>query len=411
MSEDGGDPKGKSTTAGPCGSGRRPHGQPALEGLRAVASTLEGLGAVDRYASVLAQLSSPTYEAFVQQINSSLEAARAAMAGLADPTRHISGQFMALDALDWANGALARQLAHTNALGSQLYDAIKDSEQWQNRLRAMLPTEESVLPILQSHVATMMEYTSLAQQSLSLVAWGTMGDALRVQESTRRALQSRFLSFGKSYSALVSSWADHPHRMLSMPPMLSSLPPIECFSFTELLRTTTVQPREVDFGERARAGREKATKAAEYELDVPLAAIDPGLPRLLHGAEGALRSENPDKVRHFGSSLRELFTHVLHTLAPDPEIIEWTSDPKDFEKGKPTRRARLRYICRGVNHAKLTVYVGKEVDSTLAFLDLFQYATHEIEADLTPEQLECMLLKMKLTIRYLVEVGRLNDRC
>ena len=85
---------------------------------------------------------------------------------------------------------------------------------------------------------------------------------------------------------------------------------------------------------------------AEEDLIIWLGGLDNAFPNILRGAEQAITSQNPDKCRHFASSHRELCTHILHTLAPDDEVVEWTVDPNHFYEGRPTRRARLLFIAR-----------------------------------------------------------------
>ena len=52
-------------------------------------------------------------------------------------------------------------------------------------------------------------------------------------------------------------------------------------------------------------------------------AVDPALIRPYLGAREALRARRADMVRHVLVSLRELWNHLLHRLAPDEKVLPW----------------------------------------------------------------------------------------
>jgi hypothetical protein len=141
-------------------------------------------------------------------------------------------------------------------------------------------------------------------------------------------------------------------------------------------------------------------------LDVFLVALNPRLVNLLEGARQALNSNNPERVRHVMTSLRELFTHVLHELAPDDRVREWSNSHRDYDdKGRPTRRARLRYICRGVNKEASTASIGQKVDEALELVQLFHRGTHGLEPQFSLAELNRLGLRMVNTLTYLFEIA------
>lgn len=138
------------------------------------------------------------------------------------------------------------------------------------------------------------------------------------------------------------------------------------------------------------------------DLKNMLLSIDNGLVKMLERAEKALRSSNPDKIRHFGTSLRELFTHVLHSLAPNDKVKKWTNNPDHYHNGRPTRRARLLYISRDYNNERFQDFLDADVKSVLAFIDLFQGLTHSIKSSFSEQQLKGMLIKMRGTLHFIL---------
>lgn len=126
----------------------------------------------------------------------------------------------------------------------------------------------------------------------------------------------------------------------------------------------------------------------------------------LNGARKSLRSNNPDRIRHFAISLRELFTRVLHSLAPDEKVGEWSQDPNHYHKGRPTRRARLLFACREINQDPFSNFIEKDIDAVIAFLKLFQKGTHEAKSNFTDAQLTALQNRAESTLRFLLEIWK-----
>ena len=149
---------------------------------------------------------------------------------------------------------------------------------------------------------------------------------------------------------------------------------------------------------------------AELETSSCLAhlqRIDPGLARPYIGARGALHSTNADRARHILSSLRELWSHLLRRLAPDHLVTAWILGVADqkalLHEGKPTRQARVRYICRELNNDPLAEFLTHDTRALVKLLELFNRA-HELETELTDEQLRAILLKSDSWLMYILQI-------
>lgn len=105
------------------------------------------------------------------------------------------------------------------------------------------------------------------------------------------------------------------------------------------------------------------------ELVAWLGSLEPSFPVLLRGAEETIYSHNPDRCRHFASSHRELCTQIIHLLAPDNLVKNWTTDPNHFDRGKPTRRARLLYIARNFNNHPFIDFFVKNFETQMSLLN------------------------------------------
>jgi len=155
---------------------------------------------------------------------------------------------------------------------------------------------------------------------------------------------------------------------------------------------------------------------AEAELETSgcialLQQVDPGLARPYIGARDALYGNNADRARHILSSLRELWNHLLRRLAPDDLVAAWipgVSNQKDLlHDGKPTRRARVLYVCRELNNEPLIDFLIHDTRALVKLIELFN-RVHELETELTDEQLRAILLKTDSWLMYILQISSGN---
>ncbi len=138
-----------------------------------------------------------------------------------------------------------------------------------------------------------------------------------------------------------------------------------------------------------------------------LQAVDPALARPYLGAHDALRGKNADRARHILSSLREFWNHLLRRLAPDEHVLSWISaDDKDLlHEGRPTRRARVLYVCRSLNHEPLTDFVVQDTRALVELVELFN-RVHKLDPELTDEQLRALLLRTDSWLTYILQIWK-----
>ncbi|GKT10337.1 hypothetical protein [Desulforhabdus sp. TSK] len=155
---------------------------------------------------------------------------------------------------------------------------------------------------------------------------------------------------------------------------------------------------------------------AEAELETLgcialLQQVDPGLARPYIGARDALHGNNADRSRHILSSLRELWNHLLRRLAPEDLVAAWIpgiANQKDLlHEGKPTRRAKVLYVCRELNNDPLTEFLTHDTRALVKLIELFN-RVHELEIELTDEQLRAILLKTDSWLMYILQISPSN---
>lgn len=136
-----------------------------------------------------------------------------------------------------------------------------------------------------------------------------------------------------------------------------------------------------------------------------LSEVDPKLAQLYAGGRNALGGENPDRVRHFLSSFRELWSNLLWIIAPDRKVMDWVPENEKqlLHKGKPTRKARVLYVCRELNHGALTDFVCSDTRTFVEYIDVFN-RVHQLDPDLSDDQLRALQLRTDSYLTYILKV-------
>jgi hypothetical protein len=273
--------------------------------------------------------------------------------------------------------------------------AVSDS------LAAILGAQTLPLFSVQSALLKATECALFAEKSLSAISMTSLGSRIGVSASVQQSLLQSMTGLSSSYCALLKSFSDNPISFSTLGPTFTREAPIEYFLSANFLEVISV---EEDVTAEEEIIKNEILYECEYKLSEYLPKLDSGLYKLWKGAIEALESNNSDKIRHFTTSLRELYTHVIHLLAPDQMIKNWSKDPEDYYNSRPTRKARLQFICRNINNNPFKDFVKKDIATTLAFIDLFQSGTHKIDSDLTEEQLKVIKSKAEGSLKFLLEI-------
>ena len=214
-----------------------------------------------------------------------------------------------------------------------------------------------------------------------------------------------------SYGTLVESLSEFPD--ITQPPALV-LPGATREIFTSSFALKTLRTSDEWVEEVVDEEIQLVTKAEVETSDciALLLQIDPGLAKPYIGARDALDGNNPDRVRHFLISLREMWSHLLRHLAPDNLVFTWiTENPKEqglLHKDRPTRRARVLYVLRDLNYDPLKDFLLQDTGALVKLIELFQ-RVHELEAELTEEQLRAIKLKSDSWLLFILKLLTISD--
>lgn len=259
-----------------------------------------------------------------------------------------------------------------------------------------------------SSLTKTLKIEGLTENYLSKFAIEDAGKLISLSDNYRKSLLADFDHFSSAYSRLAEL---RDTKLLDAFPanLFLEYPALEILESTNLIEVITEEDSDRELESERISSRDDVLRNLE---GLEKFLIDIGVTELIvmwKGAIDAIESEHSDYARHCSVSLRELLTQVLHRLAPEEEIKKWTDNPQMFDRNRPTRRARLLYICRSVNEDIFTDFIDKDVSSILEFFKLFQRGTHQVQIPFTKRQLQAMKSKVESTLCYLIEIWKLNN--
>lgn len=220
----------------------------------------------------------------------------------------------------------------------------------------------------------------------------------------RKKLLTSQLNFSNSFSMLFKHYDNKSISFYTLPSNQTIIPATEFYNSAFLSKTFSYHDESIEYSREEEHLLKDIKAENEISLDDLLVKIDKNLLKLLYGAREALKSDNIDRIRHFSVSLRELFTHIIHHIAPDSEVMKWSNDPKYYDKGKLTRRARLEFLYSSINNKPFKKFVEMDIKLTLEFLNLFQEGTHSLIGSYTELQLKSMLQRMESLLYFLLTI-------
>lgn len=230
-----------------------------------------------------------------------------------------------------------------------------------------------------------------------------------------KSVYSKFLGLSTAYSKLTTAREEIIAQKPASAKVVSELTALEVLNNAEVLESISNAKTDIEENQGAESEEKKESLKLKFlgqqeQIEQLLTAVGwQDLVRMWQGADMVLNfSDNPDYVRHFATSLRELFTQVIHRLSPDKEVRKWTDNEEHYHNGNPKRRTRLLYICRSINHDDFYNFVGEDVDSALELMSSFNHATHASVPPFSHTQLVTMQTRLRGIINFLIEICRLN---
>ncbi len=256
--------------------------------------------------------------------------------------------------------------------------------------------------VIQSSLGKIAEMSLLSENIFAGFDPSDLGKNIGMALGEKTKIGASLFEMTDSYAHLFKEFQIQPDQLVDLGPLIIRGASVEYFNEANLCGLLSVEQHGAVRGELVQS---EIAEENELSLQKKLSQVDSRLIRLWEGAKQTIKSDNPDKARHFSISIRELLTHVLHKLAPNEEIRRWTSEEEYFHEGNPTRKARLMYICRKISAEPFERFFEKDVAATLEFMDLFQDGTHAVQPSMTDKHLQAFKARAEATIKYILEVA------
>ena len=277
--------------------------------------------------------------------------------------------------------------------------------------RSLLQNRQGIQEIMKSlsaplDTSAMLPASLAAQSKLFELQRFPLGAAINAAASLQDSLSRNLDRFTANYRRLVDFTDHQPSIIEVLEPDIIQYPSHEVFREAELLEQITIPEDEQIVSDEY----EVIPIPEERSLEDWLGEINSGFPSLLQGAHAVLNTDNPDRARHVTVSLRELIGRVLHQFAPKDKIKAWSADSNYYdEEDKPTRRARLLYICREINFDPLSEFVDVNVKSVLTLIQVLNAETHVIPCRLTNRQLQALVDRTESCLLFLLRLNSTNE--
>ena len=335
-----------------------------------------------------------------------------------EPFRHPSEISRALESLGEANRLIniydanqhLQEVLRQSTVTSHITESLSAAHQsWVDRISQINDASER-FPQLQACSSLALCDISLeltaTERLMSQIDFGAISNRFNIEMSVISALEGSIDHTTESYGRLANSLRDISD-ITQLPAFV--LPGATREIYNTGITLVSLSPSD----KKDEDDTEKEIQLfAEAEFETPscidlLQQVDPELVRLYIGANQALSSNNADRARHILSSLRELCNHVLWRLAPGDLVSAWIVRNKMkkelIHEGRPTRRARILYICREIDNEPLSEFLTYDTKAFVKLIKLFN-RVHELKPGLTDEQLRAIFHKTESLLKYMLQI-------
>lgn len=277
------------------------------------------------------------------------------------------------------------------------------------------------VPEIGASVAAMMARTSAVEKEMAAWRFPTidlnpvMMDAVtkglaapRFMEGLRRA------SVAFDFPQLSAGFHQFLHESKfaheTLTESLVAIPPRELFlSGDASLALELVESPDSEIEAEREVVRGEIDAFTRPTLEIVLTDFDERLVELWRGAREAAEARRSDCARHVLTSLRELYSQVLHRLAPDDAVRAWSTAASDFTNDRPTRPARLRFALRHVQSPSLTKFLELDQKGVAELVNLFNHGTHGVDPAVSPRELPFIVRRVEGFLCALVEAHQIGD--
>ena len=201
-----------------------------------------------------------------------------------------------------------------------------------------------------------------------------------------RGLLEGLTAVAADSTAVWDRLAGHPDELIELPEFLREVPVLQAFEATRSTGLLLIE--EPELIETEPAPGLLISEAAE--LPARLRAIHPKLVEKYLGALAAFERRENDYVAQVTVSLRELFVHLLESLAPEHAIAAWDASLLP-QQGKATYKAQLTYIYRRQATGGYARMTGNEIDLVQQNLKVLNEGVHKLDPQFQHEHVRSLI--------------------
>ena len=367
-------------------------------------------GSSSTYSKALASFNTQTastYDSISQTVKVQLKADRKLLSSTDVVLKHmnicdaISPNIKTLSATNTSLTGLMKQLSSIKAMNSSSLSKMFEKHTQFQKATQNISISNAIKATSFRFDTTRMLSTSLSAQVKLINFDGlSLGRLAGLDAISRSTISTNLGNLTNSYKSLINLTTTHDSlaKRLSL---ITAYAPVEYYREVKVVETITV-----DTASNTINNEPIETVIANHlpSADSLLEEFDDRLLPVLNGARQSLLTDNPERARHVTTSIRELFTQVLHALAPDNDIRNWTSKSEHFHEKRPTRKARLLFICRHIDSNPLSKFIQDDVKAALSLVDALNSGTHGIESHLSDAQLAAIVARMESLLIFLLQV-------
>lgn len=371
-------------------------------------SSLPSYVTLEKQLAQITRVTRPSYADLFAQMEKALQPFRAQHLCLAQQMTAIS-HVASLNKIVTANEQLMSAFDRIRLDTQSLADMAKVHTSWIQGLQPLQESFDHLLASAKLKLTACSQMATIAERFCVGVDFDRLQRTFNIQDDIVAQLQRRVNSINTSFETLAAS--------VESLPSLTSLPSFLMPSATREVMLTGYALAEMSPEGIEAVEASDAEVLSEVRQDVSgvgrlLAQVDPALERMYRGAHEALRSGNVERGRHVLTSLREIWGHLLRHIAPDEEVLRWVADKgrELLHEGRPTRRDRVLYVCRTVNHEPLSDFLAVDTRALVKLVE-FLNRVHELEPGLTDEQLSAVLLRTESWLTFIIQVSQEALEC
>ena len=284
-------------------------------------------------------------------------------------------------------------------------------ESWRERMRSLTNYSAQLDAAAKLSLGENFLHLAATEKVFAKIDFDFLKEKFDFTPPTIAAVERSLFDTTASYRALMESVPDLS-GLVQMPSFVLPGAIYNLYTAGHALKALELADEDLDeeLDEDEEIEEELAFVSAEYVDDLDIVGLlkfaNPELLPMYLGARDDLQENRPDRARHVLVSLRELTIHLLDTLAPEPDVLDWLckhGSADDLDRhGGPKRHAKIRYILRFVGYKPLAKFV--QCDAAV-FEELYQlyHKLHGKKPSLTDLQLLTIFRKTEATLTFLIK--------